>query len=95
MKSTAHSAGARLADKVALITGIGGGQGREAALRFAAEGAIVVGCDIDVGAAAETLDAVHRDVGIQARLAHRVECLGRRADVDVTANDDGALGSEA
>ena len=33
----------RLADKVALITGTAGGQGRAAALRFAAEGATVVG----------------------------------------------------
>jgi meso-butanediol dehydrogenase/(S,S)-butanediol dehydrogenase/diacetyl reductase len=33
--------------KVALITGTGGGQGREAALRFAAAGAVVVGCDLD------------------------------------------------
>jgi NAD(P)-dependent dehydrogenase (short-subunit alcohol dehydrogenase family) len=31
---------------VALITGTAGGQGRAAALRFAAEGAIVEGCDI-------------------------------------------------
>lgn len=35
----------RLQGKVALITGTGGGQGRVAALRFAREGAIVVGCD--------------------------------------------------
>lgn len=38
---------ARLSGKVVLITGTGGGQGREAALRFAREGAIVVGCDVD------------------------------------------------
>ena len=36
----------RLHNKVALITGTGGGQGRAAALRFAREGAIVVGCDV-------------------------------------------------
>lgn len=35
----------RLEGKVALITGTGGGQGRVAALRFAREGATVVGCD--------------------------------------------------
>jgi meso-butanediol dehydrogenase / (S,S)-butanediol dehydrogenase / diacetyl reductase len=57
-----------LDDKVALITGIGGGQGRAAALRFAAEGAIVVGCDIDGAAARETLAAV-RDAGLDANIA--------------------------
>jgi NAD(P)-dependent dehydrogenase (short-subunit alcohol dehydrogenase family) len=36
----------RLQNKVVLITGTGGGQGREAALMFAAEGARVVGCDV-------------------------------------------------
>ena len=36
----------RFEGKVVLITGTGGGQGRVAALRFAREGAIVVGCDV-------------------------------------------------
>lgn len=44
----------KLAGKVALITGTGGGQGRAAALRFAQEGAIVVGCDMDAAAHEET-----------------------------------------
>ena len=44
----------RLEGKIALITGVGGGQGREAVTRFAAEGATVVGCDIDGAAAAQT-----------------------------------------
>ena len=35
----------RFEGKVVLISGTGGGQGRVAALRFAREGAIVVGCD--------------------------------------------------
>ena len=48
----------KLDGKVALITGVGGGQGREAAIKFAAEGAIVVGCDIDSQSAADTLEAV-------------------------------------
>jgi NAD(P)-dependent dehydrogenase (short-subunit alcohol dehydrogenase family) len=48
----------RLAGKVALITGTAGGQGREAALLFAAEGATVVGCDIQGEAAAETVELV-------------------------------------
>jgi meso-butanediol dehydrogenase/(S,S)-butanediol dehydrogenase/diacetyl reductase len=44
----------RLEGKVALITGIGGGMGRAAALRFAAEGARVVGCDLVAEGADET-----------------------------------------
>jgi NAD(P)-dependent dehydrogenase (short-subunit alcohol dehydrogenase family) len=44
----------RLPNKVALITGTGGGQGRAAALRFAREGAIVVGCDFNAEGHEET-----------------------------------------
>ncbi|BCF86357.1 short-chain dehydrogenase (plasmid) [Rhodococcus qingshengii] len=45
----------RLQNKVAIITGTGGGQGRAAALLFASEGALVVGCDLDSGAADQTV----------------------------------------
>lgn len=48
----------RLTEKVALITGTAGGQGRAAALLFAAEGAHVVGTDIDPRGAAETVGMV-------------------------------------
>jgi NAD(P)-dependent dehydrogenase (short-subunit alcohol dehydrogenase family) len=48
-------AGGRLAGKAVLITGTGGGQGRAAALLFAREGAMVVGCDIDEASAEETV----------------------------------------
>ncbi len=48
----------KLADKVALISGTGGGQGRAAALKFAAEGAIVVGCDVSAESQAETIQLV-------------------------------------
>jgi meso-butanediol dehydrogenase/(S,S)-butanediol dehydrogenase/diacetyl reductase len=48
----------RLEGKVALITGTGGGIGRAAALLFAAEGATIVGCDLDPGRGDETLDRV-------------------------------------
>lgn len=50
--------GKRLAGKVALITGTADGQGRAAALAFAAEGARVVGCDLKTDLAAETVDRV-------------------------------------
>ena len=48
----------RLEGRVALITGTSGGQGRASALRFAAEGAIVVGCGRNIEAAAETVELV-------------------------------------
>jgi NAD(P)-dependent dehydrogenase (short-subunit alcohol dehydrogenase family) len=45
----------RLEGKVALVTGIGGGIGRAAALLFAAEGATVVGCDLKQEGTDETV----------------------------------------
>jgi NAD(P)-dependent dehydrogenase (short-subunit alcohol dehydrogenase family) len=48
--------------KVALISGTAGGMGRAAALEFAAQGARVVGCDLDAAGAAETVSQV-RDAG--------------------------------
>jgi NAD(P)-dependent dehydrogenase (short-subunit alcohol dehydrogenase family) len=48
----------RLADKVCLITGTGGSMGRASALTFAQEGALVVGCDLAVDPAAETVELV-------------------------------------
>lgn len=53
---------ARLEGKIALITGIGGGMGRAAAIRFAAEGARVVGCDLFAEGAEETVRLV-REAG--------------------------------
>jgi NAD(P)-dependent dehydrogenase (short-subunit alcohol dehydrogenase family) len=45
----------RLKDKVCVITGTGDGMGRAAALLFCAEGACVVGCDIDAAKAERTV----------------------------------------
>ncbi|HYC81360.1 MAG TPA: SDR family NAD(P)-dependent oxidoreductase [Solirubrobacterales bacterium] len=53
----------RLRGKTALITGTAGGQGREAALLFAREGALVVGCDRNVEGAAETVAMVRAEGG--------------------------------
>lgn len=52
----------RLAGKVALVTGTGGGIGRATAQVLAREGAHVVGCDLDPEASAETVRLV-RDTG--------------------------------
>jgi NAD(P)-dependent dehydrogenase (short-subunit alcohol dehydrogenase family) len=49
--------GDRLADKVAVVTGIGAGIGRGIALMFAQQGAAVVGCDIDAANAQATVEA--------------------------------------
>ena len=48
----------RLEKKVCLITGTGGSMGRAAALSFAREGAMIVGCDVNVERAQQTVDAV-------------------------------------
>lgn len=70
---------ARLVDKVALVTGAGGGIGQAMIRRLAEEGAHIVAVDVDAGFAAETSEAV-------AKLGRRVETLEvdvtRRADID-------------
>jgi NAD(P)-dependent dehydrogenase (short-subunit alcohol dehydrogenase family) len=53
----------RLDGKIALITGIGSGMGRVAALRFTSEGAKVVGCDINADGIAETVQLVRAASG--------------------------------
>ncbi len=50
----------RLRDKVALITGAGGGIGRESAVLFAAEGAAILVVDVNDNAGAETVALVEQ-----------------------------------
>ena len=52
----------RLAGRVACISGIGRGQGRAAALLFAQEGALVVGCDLNAEEGEHTAATI-RDAG--------------------------------
>ncbi len=61
------SAARRFEGRVALVTGTGGGQGREAARQLAAEGAAVVGCDVDAAADQETAALVERSGGTMRR----------------------------
>jgi NAD(P)-dependent dehydrogenase (short-subunit alcohol dehydrogenase family) len=53
----------RLKDKVALITGAGGGIGRESALLFAREGAMILAVDLNEQATAETVALVEKAGG--------------------------------
>ncbi|MFI6549355.1 SDR family NAD(P)-dependent oxidoreductase [Streptomyces prunicolor] len=59
----------RLDGKVALITGTGGGQGRAAAIRFAQEGALVVGCDLFEKGNLETVEVVKEAGGMMTGMA--------------------------
>ena len=58
----------RLSGKTCIITGTGGGMGREATLTFAREGASVVGCDLNVDAAQATVEAVRAAGGTMVSL---------------------------
>src|SRR5258708_40358036 len=53
----------RLENKIAVITGTASGQGRAAALLFAAEGGKVVGCDLRIEGARETVEMVRNAGG--------------------------------
>jgi NAD(P)-dependent dehydrogenase (short-subunit alcohol dehydrogenase family) len=53
----------RLDGKVCIITGTGGGMGRGTALTFAREGALVVGCDVAVEPAEQTVELAMSEFG--------------------------------
>ena len=59
----------RLEGRVALITGTASGQGRAAAIRFAQEGSIVVGCDLSEQANQETVALVQATGGVMTGMA--------------------------
>lgn len=69
----------KLSGKVCIVTGTGGGMGRATALTFAREGALVVGCDVAVQQAEDTVEMV-RALGIEmvsmqpCRLTDPAEC---------------------
>ena len=62
----------RLAGRTAVVTGIGSGIGRGCALRFAAEGATVIGTDISAPAAERTVAAAEAD-GLVIASVHPVD----------------------
>jgi NAD(P)-dependent dehydrogenase (short-subunit alcohol dehydrogenase family) len=69
----------RLAGKVCVVTGTGGSMGRATALIFAREGAMVVGCDVAVEPAQETVALVEaaggRMVSLQpCRISEPADC---------------------
>ena len=87
----------RLDGKACVITGAGGGMGREAALLFTAEGARVCAADMNLAAAEETVslctgDAfafranVAEEADVEAMMAATVE---RFAGIDVLYNNAG------
>jgi NAD(P)-dependent dehydrogenase (short-subunit alcohol dehydrogenase family) len=94
----------RLAGKVALITGAGGGIGGESALLFAAEGAAVVVVEVNEAAGRETVARVQRGGGkalfVRADVSQDADCARMVAEaerafgkLDVLFNNAGIMDS--
>ena len=88
----------RLDGKVCVITGAGGGMGREAAVVFTGEGARVCAADVDLAAAEETVGlcapdaafALSVDVADEARVAATMAATAERfGGIDVLYNNAG------
>jgi NAD(P)-dependent dehydrogenase (short-subunit alcohol dehydrogenase family) len=92
----------RLKDKVALVTGAGGGIGGESALLFAAEGAAVVVVDLNQAAGKETVARIQKAGGrahfVHADVAKNADCARMVKDaetvfgrLDVLMNNAGIM----
>ncbi len=82
----------RLEGRATVVTGVGSGLGREIARTFAAEGARVLGCDVDDAAGAATMDGIglyrSADVSREAAVANLVaEAVERFGRLDVMVNN--------
>jgi NAD(P)-dependent dehydrogenase (short-subunit alcohol dehydrogenase family) len=78
----------RLEGKIAVITGAGGGMGREAALLFAEEGASVCAADIDGDAAQQTAADAGNSLAVQVDV---VDAASVRAMYEATAERFGGI----
>jgi NAD(P)-dependent dehydrogenase (short-subunit alcohol dehydrogenase family) len=83
----------KLSNKVCVITGTGGSVGRAAALAFAREGALVVGCDVNVAAAEATVEMVRAQGGTMISLqpCHLTEPSECQALVDLAVREYGRI----
>jgi NAD(P)-dependent dehydrogenase (short-subunit alcohol dehydrogenase family) len=83
----------RLLQKVCIITGTGGSMGRAAAQAFADEGALVVGCDVNIAAAESTTEMVRARGGTMISLqpCHLTEPENCQALVDLTIRTYGRV----
>jgi NAD(P)-dependent dehydrogenase (short-subunit alcohol dehydrogenase family) len=87
----------RLDGKIAVITGAGGGMGREAAILFSEEGAKVCAADVDFAAAEQTVGlcgsdaiAVAVDVADEGQVAAMMQATADRfGGIDVLYNNAG------
>jgi meso-butanediol dehydrogenase / (S,S)-butanediol dehydrogenase / diacetyl reductase len=82
----------RLEGRSAIVTGVGSGLGQAIAHEFAAEGAWVLGCDVDDQAGAATMDEIgeyrHADVSREADVAALVAAaVDERGRLDVMVNN--------
>jgi NAD(P)-dependent dehydrogenase (short-subunit alcohol dehydrogenase family) len=91
----------RLDGKVCVITGAGGGMGREAAILFSAEGAAVCAADVNLAAVEETVTqcrdafAFETDVADEANVQAMMDAAAERyGGIDVLYNNAGISPSD-